>query len=49
MRRRPKDEEAPKEEPIKTLKQKIGEFVVENDVFREALKPSLVGREKSDA
>ncbi|GJL57307.1 MAG: hypothetical protein NPIRA03_01640 [Nitrospirales bacterium] len=32
LRRRPKDDEALKEEQIKKLKQKIGEFVVENDV-----------------
>ncbi|MDT3776967.1 hypothetical protein PJI16_05270 [Nitrospira sp. MA-1] len=32
LRRRPKDEEVLKEEQIKTLKYKIGEFVFENDV-----------------
>ena len=32
--RGPKDEEALKEEHIKTLKQKIGDLVVANDVLR---------------
>ena len=49
LRRRPKDEEALKEEQIKKLKQKIGDLVVENDVLREALKPYPLGREMSDA
>ena len=49
LRRRPKDEEAVKDEQIKKLKQKIGDLVVENDVLREALKPYPLGREMSDA
>ena len=49
LRRRPKDEEALKDEQIKTLKQKIGDLVVENDVLREALKPYPLAREMSDA
>ncbi|MDR4485646.1 MAG: DUF1153 domain-containing protein [Nitrospirales bacterium] len=49
LRRRPKDEEALKDEQIKKLKQKIGDLVVENDVLREALKPYPLGREMSDA
>ena len=49
LRRRPKDEEALKEEQMKKLKQKIGELVVENDVLREALKPYPLAREMSDA
>ncbi|MCA9501328.1 MAG: helix-turn-helix domain-containing protein [Nitrospira sp.] len=49
LRRRPKDEEALKDEQIKKLKQKIGALVVENDVLREALKPYPLGREMSDA
>ena len=49
LRRRPKDEEALKEEQIKKLKQKIGDLVVENDVLREAVKPYPLGREMSDA
>ena len=49
LRRRPKDEEAVKDEPIKKLKQKIGDLVGENDVLREALKPYPLGREMPDA
>jgi len=49
LRRRPKDEDALKDEQIKKLKQKIGDLVVENDVLREALKPYPLGREMSDA
>ena len=49
LRRRPKDEEAVKDEQIKKLKQKIGDLVVENDVLREALKPYPLGREMPDA
>ena len=49
LRRRPKDEEALKEEHIKKLQQKIGELVVENDVLREAMKPYPLAREMSDA
>ena len=48
LRRRPKDEEALKDEQIKKLKQKIGDLVVENDVLREALKPYPLAREMSD-
>ena len=49
LRRRPKDEDALKDEQIKKLKQKIGDLVVENDVLREALNPYPLGREMSDA
>ena len=49
LRRRPKDEDALKDEQIKKLQQKIGELVVENAVFREAIKPYPLGREISDA
>jgi len=49
LRRRPKDEEALKDEQIKKLQQKIGELVVENDVLREAMKPYPLAREMSDA
>lgn len=48
LRRRPKDEDALKEEQMKKLKQKIGDRVVENDVLREALKPYFLDREMSD-
>ena len=37
-RARPKDEEALKDEQIKTLKQKVGELVLDLDIFREAAK-----------
>ena len=47
--RRPKDEEARKDDQIKKLQQKIGELVVENDVLREALQPFPLAREMSDA
>ena len=46
--RRPKDEDALKEEQMKKLKQKIGELVGEHDVLREALNPYPLGREMSD-
>ena len=49
LRRRPKDEDALKDEQIKKLQQKIGELVVENDVLREAIKPYPLVREMSDA
>ena len=35
--RRPNDEDALKDEPIKKLRQKIGELVVVNDVLQEAI------------
>ena len=49
LRRRPKEEEALKDDQIKKLQQKIGELVVENDVLREAIKPYPLVREMSDA
>jgi transposase-like protein len=49
LRTRPKDEEAVKDEPIKRLKQKIGELVFDNDMVREALKPYPLDRKTSDA
>ena len=49
LRRRPKDDEALKDEQIKKLQQKIGELVVENDVLREAMKPYPLAQEMSDA
>jgi transposase-like protein len=36
LRARPKDEEALKDEHIKKLKQKIGEFVLDLDIVKEA-------------
>jgi len=38
LRARPKDEEALKDEQIKTLKQKVGELVLDVDVLKEASK-----------
>jgi len=36
LRSRPKDQEALKDEQIKKLKQKVGELVLDLDIFREA-------------
>ena len=41
LRSRPRDEEGQREEAIKSLKQKVGELVLENDVLKEAVKPYL--------
>ena len=49
LRSRPKDEDAVKDEQIKKLKQKIGDLVLDNDILREALKPSTLDRKASDA
>ena len=49
LRTRPKDEEAVKDEPIKKLKQKIGDLVLDNDMLREALKSYPLDRKTSDA
>ena len=49
MRTRPKDDEALKDDQIKTLKQKIGDLVLDNDILREALKPYPLDRKTSDA
>ena len=38
LRSRPKDEEALKDEQIRKLKQKVGELVLDLDIFREAAK-----------
>ena len=38
LRARPKDDEALKDEQIKKLKQKVGEFVLDLDILREAAK-----------
>ncbi|MHA1939914.1 MAG: transposase [Candidatus Thorarchaeota archaeon] len=39
LRSRPRNEEAMKEEEIKKLKQKVGELVMDIDIFKEATKP----------
>ena len=49
LRSRPRDDEALKDEQIKTLKQKIGDLVLDNDILREALKPYPLDRKTSDA
>ncbi|MCA1957673.1 MAG: transposase [Nitrospira sp.] len=49
LRTRPKDEDAMKDAQIKTLKQKIGDLVLDNDILREALKPYPLDRKTADA
>ena len=49
LRTRPKDEDAVTDEQIEKLKQKIGDLVLDNDMLREALKPSPLDRKTSDA
>ena len=49
LRSRPKDDDAIKDEQVKSLKQKIGDLVLDNDILREALKPDLLDRKTSDA
>src|SRR4029453_2799261 len=45
---RPKDEEALKDEQIKTLKQKVGELVLDVDVLKEASKGRPFAPKTSD-
>jgi transposase-like protein len=49
LRTHSKDEAALKDEHIKTLKQKMGDLVLDNDILREALKPYPLDRKTSDA
>lgn len=49
LRTRPKDEDAVKDAQIKTLKQKIGDLVLDNDILREALKLYPLDRKTADA
>ena len=49
LRSRPKDDDAIKDEQVKSLKQKIGDLVLDNDILREALKPDPLDRKTSDA
>ena len=49
LRSRPRHEEAVKEAQSKKLQQKIGDLVLDNDIVREALKPSPLDRKTSDA
>ncbi len=48
LRTRPRDDEALKEEQVKTLTQKIGELVLDHELLREALKPYPLARKTSD-
>jgi transposase-like protein len=48
LRARPKDEEALKDEQIKTLKQKVGELVLDVDVLKEASKGRPFAPKTSD-
>lgn len=41
LRSKPQDEEALREAEVKRLKQKVGELVMEMDIFKEAAKPYL--------
>ena len=49
LRSRPKDDDAITDEQIKSLKQKIGDLVLDNDILREALKPYPLDRKTFDA
>ena len=49
LRARPKGAEAFTDEKIKTLTQKIGELVLDNDLVRGALTPYPLARKTSDA
>ncbi len=44
LRSRPKDEEALKDEQIKKLKQKVGELVLDLDIYKEAMRGHPFGR-----
>ena len=46
LRARPRDEVAAREEEIKRLKQKVGELVLDLDVFKVAMKHHPFGRAK---
>ena len=48
LRARPKDEEALKDEQIKTLKQKVGALVLDVDVLKEASKGRPFAPKTSD-
>ncbi len=48
LRSRPREEEALKDEQIKTLKQKIGELVIDNDILKEAMKTHPFAPKPSD-
>lgn len=44
LRSKPKDEEAFKDEQIKKLKQKVGELVLDIDMYKEAMKQHPFGQ-----
>jgi transposase-like protein len=44
LRSRPRDEEGQKEEEIKRLKQKVGELVMDLDIYQEAMRGHPSGR-----
>lgn len=48
LRSRPLDEEALKEQEIKRLKQKVGELVMDLDIFKEAAKGNPTLRQMLD-
>ena len=48
LRARPKNEEALREEQIKKLKQKVGELVLDIDIFKEAMKGRPFAERMSD-
>ena len=48
LRSRPKEEEALKDEQIKKLKQKVGELVLDLDIYKEAMRGHPFGRKILD-
>lgn len=44
LRSKPKDEEAQKDHQIKQLKQKVGELVMDLDIYKEAMKGHPFGQ-----
>ena len=41
LRSKPREDEALREEEVRRLKQKVGEFVLDNDILKEAVKRSV--------
>jgi hypothetical protein len=48
LRSKPKDEEALKDEQLKKLKQKVGELIMDLDIYKEAVKGRLFAPGTSD-
>lgn len=48
LRSRPKEEEALKDEQIKKLKQKVGELVLDLDIYKEAMRGHPFGQKILD-